>query len=151
MLQQWKKAPLLTETVDFSLFTTCCIWKIVLAIFGIELRSLLESSEDFKSVYPFFQYGSASSWPHIFFLFIYLLLFFVAFLSFLLQCEFNINVCTQILLHIFIPYDAQGPVVKIIVSLTSSLRAQLFKCFMTLWLFALQKLLTFFQQKYWRI
>ena len=54
----------------------------------------------------------------------------------------------------------QGPVVQSIVSLTSSLRGQLVKCFMTLLpntpiffaenmreAFALQKLLTFFQQK----
>ena len=53
-----------------------------------------------------------------------------------------------------------GPVVQSIVSLTSSLRGQLVKCFTTLLLskpiffvekmreaFALQKLLTFFQQK----
>ena len=53
-----------------------------------------------------------------------------------------------------------GPVVKSIVSLTSSLRGQLVKCFTTLSpntlkffveklkeAFALQKLLTFFQQK----
>ena len=53
-----------------------------------------------------------------------------------------------------------GPVVQSIVSLTSSLRGQLFKCFTTLLpktliffvdkmreAFALQKLLTFFQQK----
>ena len=56
------------------------------------------------------------------------------------------------------------PVVQSIVSLTSSLRGQLVKCFMTLSsntliffaekmreAFALQKLLTFFQQKFWRI
>ena len=55
---------------------------------------------------------------------------------------------------------AQGPVVQSIVSLTSSLRGQLLKCFRTLKpntliffvekmreAFALQKLLTFFQQK----
>ena len=54
----------------------------------------------------------------------------------------------------------QGPVVQSIVSLTSSLRGQLVKCFKTLLpntliffvekmreAFALQKLLTFFQQK----
>ena len=54
----------------------------------------------------------------------------------------------------------QGPVVQSIVSLTSSLRGQLVKCFTTLLpntliffvekmreAFALQKLLTFFQQK----
>ena len=54
----------------------------------------------------------------------------------------------------------QGPVVQIIVSLTSSLRYQLIKCFTTIQpntlicfveemreAFALQKLLTFFQQK----
>ena len=54
----------------------------------------------------------------------------------------------------------QGPVVQSIVSLTSSLRGQLVKCFMTLSsntlifsvekmreAFALQKLLTFFRQK----
>ena len=54
----------------------------------------------------------------------------------------------------------QGPVVQSIVSLTSSLRGQLVKCFVTLQpttlkffvdkireAFALQKLLTFFQQK----
>ena len=54
----------------------------------------------------------------------------------------------------------QGPVVQSIVSLTSSLRGQLIKCFTTLYpntlkffvekmweAFALQKLLTFFQQK----
>ena len=54
----------------------------------------------------------------------------------------------------------QGPVVQSMVSLTSSLRGQLVKCFMTLLpntlkffvakmreAFALQKLLTFFQQK----
>ena len=53
-----------------------------------------------------------------------------------------------------------GPVVQSIVSLTSSLRGQLFKCFTTFLpntliffveklreAFALQKLLTFFQQK----
>ena len=53
-----------------------------------------------------------------------------------------------------------GPVVQRIISLTSSLRGQLLKCFMTLFqntmifivekigeAFALQKLLTFFQQK----
>ena len=53
-----------------------------------------------------------------------------------------------------------GPVVQSIISLTSSLRGQLVKCFMTLLpntllffvekmreAFALQKLLTFFQQK----
>ena len=61
----------------------------------------------------------------------------------------------------------QGPVVQSIVSLTSSLRGQLIKCFSVLrlynqthwnfllkkWekLFQLQKLLTFFQQKYWHI
>ena len=56
--------------------------------------------------------------------------------------------------------EVQGPVVQSIVSLTSSLRGQLVKCFMTLQpnilkffvkkkreAFALQKLLTFFQQK----
>ena len=55
----------------------------------------------------------------------------------------------------------QGPVVQSMVSLTSSLSGQLVKCFMTLSLntliffverlreaFILQKLLTFFQQKY---
>ena len=55
---------------------------------------------------------------------------------------------------------AQGPVVQSIISLTSSLRGQLVKCFKTLLpntmiffvekmgeAFALQKLLTFFQQK----
>ena len=61
-------------------------------------------------------------------------------------------------------WDNQGPVVQSIVSLTSSLRGQLFKYF-TLYnqihwyffvekmrvVFALEKLLTFFQQKYWRI
>ena len=54
----------------------------------------------------------------------------------------------------------QGPVVQSIVSLMSSLRGQLIKCFKTLYpntlkcfvakmreAFALQKLLTFFQQK----
>ena len=54
----------------------------------------------------------------------------------------------------------QGPVVQSIVSLTSSLRGQLIMCFMTFYpntliffveklreAFALQKLLTFFQQK----
>ena len=54
----------------------------------------------------------------------------------------------------------QGPVVQSIVSLTSFLRGQLVKCFMTLYpntpiffvekmreVFALQKLLAFFQQK----
>ena len=54
----------------------------------------------------------------------------------------------------------QGPVVQSIVTLTSSLRGQLIKCFMTLLpkiliffvekmreAFALQKLLTFFRQK----
>ena len=58
----------------------------------------------------------------------------------------------------------QGPVVQSIVSLTSSLRGQLVKCFTTLLpstlkffvekmreAFALQKLLIFFQQKYWHI
>ena len=58
----------------------------------------------------------------------------------------------------------QGPVVQSIVSLTSSLRGQLVKCFTTLQpntlkffvekmreAFALQKLLTFFQQKYWHV
>ena len=58
----------------------------------------------------------------------------------------------------------QGPVVQSIVSLTSPLRDQLIKCFTTLFLntviffvekmteaFALQKPLTFFQQKYWCI
>ena len=58
-----------------------------------------------------------------------------------------------------------GPVVQSIVSLTSSFRGQLVKCFTTLqpntlnFFFvekmrkasALQKLLTFFQQKYWQI
>ena len=57
-------------------------------------------------------------------------------------------------------YNKQGPVVQSIVSLTSSLRGQLVKCFTTLQpntlkffvekmreAFALQKLLTFFQQK----
>ena len=57
-------------------------------------------------------------------------------------------------------YGEQGPVVQSIVSLTSSLRGQLEKCFTTLppytllffvekmrEAFALQKLLTFFQQK----
>ena len=61
-------------------------------------------------------------------------------------------------------YLVQGPVVQSIVSLTSSLRGQLVKCFMTLLLstliffvekmreaFALQKLLTFFSKKYWHI
>ena len=56
--------------------------------------------------------------------------------------------------------DCLGPVVQSIVSLTSSLRGQLVKCFTTLLpntliifvekmreAFALQKLLTFFQQK----
>ena len=56
--------------------------------------------------------------------------------------------------------DVRAPVVQSIVSLTSSLRGQLVKCFMTLKTntliffaekmreaFALQKLLTFFQQK----
>ena len=56
------------------------------------------------------------------------------------------------------------PVVQSIVILTSSLRGQLVKCFTTLYpktldffvekmreAFALQKLLTFFQQKYWHI
>ena len=56
--------------------------------------------------------------------------------------------------------SSQGPVVQSIVSLTSSLRGQLVKCFTTLYpntliffvekmgeAFALQKLLTFFQQK----
>ena len=56
----------------------------------------------------------------------------------------------------------QGPVVQSTVSLTSLLRGQLFKCFTTLLphtliffvenmreAFALQKLLTFFQKKYW--
>ena len=59
-----------------------------------------------------------------------------------------------------IKYIDQRPVVQSIVSLTSSLRSQLVKCFTTLLLntlkffvekmreaFALQKLLTFFQQK----
>ena len=50
----------------------------------------------------------------------------------------------------------QGPVVQSVVSLTSSLRGQLVKCFVTTLIFfvekmreafALQKLLTFFQQK----
>ena len=58
----------------------------------------------------------------------------------------------------------QGPVVQSIVSLTSSLRGQLVKCFTALLpktliffvkkmreAFALQKLLIFFQQKYWHI
>ena len=58
----------------------------------------------------------------------------------------------------------QGPVVQSIVSLTSSLRGQLVKCFTTLLpktlkffvekmieAVAMQKLLTFFQQKYWHI
>ena len=56
-----------------------------------------------------------------------------------------------------------GPVVQSIVSLTSSLRCQLVKCFLTITkytdifvekirvAFAMQKLLTFFQQKYWGI
>ena len=57
-------------------------------------------------------------------------------------------------------FSYQGPVVQSIVSLTSSLRGQLVKCFMTLKpnilkffvekmreAFAMQKLLTFFQQK----
>ena len=41
----------------------------------------------------------------------------------------------------------QGPVVQSIVSLTSSLRGQLIKCFMTL----LPKILIFFDKKYWQI
>ena len=58
----------------------------------------------------------------------------------------------------------QGPVVQSIVRLTSSLRGQLLKCFATLLpntlkifvekmieAFAMPKLLTFFQQKYWHI
>ena len=58
----------------------------------------------------------------------------------------------------------QGPFVQSIVSLTSSLRGQLIKYLTTLLLntlkffvekmreaFALQKLLTLFQQKYWQI
>ena len=58
----------------------------------------------------------------------------------------------------------QGPFVQSIVSLTSSLRSQLIKYLTTLLLntlkffvekmreaFALQKLLTLFQQKYWQI
>ena len=58
----------------------------------------------------------------------------------------------------------QGPVVQSIVSLASSLRGQLVQCFTTLQpntliffvekmreAFALQKLLTCFQQKYWLI
>ena len=62
-------------------------------------------------------------------------------------------------------YDIDlGPVVQSIVSLTSSLRGQLVKSFSTLYsktlnlfvgkmreAFAVQKLLTFFQQKYWHI
>ena len=57
-------------------------------------------------------------------------------------------------------FASQGPVVQSIVSLTSSLKGQLIKCFTTLYpnisivfvelmreAFALQKLLTFFQQK----
>ena len=62
--------------------------------------------------------------------------------------------------YFLIKVTHQGPVVQSIVSLTSSLRGQLVKCFMTLYpnsliflvekmreAFALQKLLTFFQQK----
>ena len=62
--------------------------------------------------------------------------------------------------HPSINPTVQGPVVQSIVSLTSSLRGQLVKCFMTLLpntliffvdkvreAFAMQKLLTFFQQK----
>ena len=57
-------------------------------------------------------------------------------------------------------FEYQGPVVQSIITLTSSLRGQLIKCFTTLLpntliyfdekmreAFALQKLLTFFQQK----
>ena len=60
--------------------------------------------------------------------------------------------------------EGQGPVVQSIVSLTSSLRGQLVKCFTTLLLitliffvekmraaFVIQKLLTFFNKKYWHI
>ena len=63
-------------------------------------------------------------------------------------------------IHLNLYARAQGPVVQSMVSLTSSLRGQLVKCFTTLLLstliffvekmreaFALQKLLTFFQQK----
>ena len=63
-----------------------------------------------------------------------------------------------------ISFEQLGPVVQSIVSLTSSLRGQLVKCFMTLYpntqiffvdimrkAFALQKLFTFFNKKYWRI
>ena len=62
--------------------------------------------------------------------------------------------------RIFLSYTEQGPVVQSIVGLTSSLRGQLVKCFMTSLLntlifflekmreaFALQKLLALFQQK----
>ena len=64
------------------------------------------------------------------------------------------------LLSMWVISIVQDPVVQSIVSLTSSLRGQLVKCFMTLQpttliffvekmreAFALQKLLTFFQQK----
>ena len=69
------------------------------------------------------------------------------------------TISVQILVRA-IEHAVQGPVVQSIVSLTSSLRGQLVKCFMTLLpntliffvekmreAFALQKLLTFFQQK----
>ena len=76
------------------------------------------------------------------------------------------NVKCQEFILIRLEIIEQGPVVQSIVSLTSSLRGQLVKCFTTLSpntlqffvdkmkeAFALQKLLRFFQQKilaYWR-
>ena len=60
-------------------------------------------------------------------------------------------------------HNDQGPVVQGIVGLTSSLRGEVFKCFMTLWpktmIFLLEKwekllplkFLPFFQQKCWQI
>ena len=65
-----------------------------------------------------------------------------------------------VVMSMFVTLDFQGPVVQSINSLTTSLRGQLVKCFMFILpktliffvekmrkAFALQKLLTFFQQK----
>ena len=92
---------------------------------------------------------------------------------YMFECVYFYMLYVYMYVHAFTPpaYDLSficnkvlGPVVQSIVSLTSSLRGQLVKCFMTLSpntliffaekmreAFALQKLLTFFQQKYWHI
>ena len=57
---------------------------------------------DYKSLYSLLQYGLASSWPHIFLMFIlFFLVIIITVRAIWAIVEFNVNVSTHILLHFY--------------------------------------------------